>query len=94
MRRTWDRRPAREQVVEVADPTGDPGVGAGVVEHLHAEAGGAAGDAGMIAFWEIHDSEIGDEFPVDINTTAGLPWWVNHIAFGATDLDDTEPDQD
>ena len=37
----------------------------------------------MIAFWEIHDSEIGDDFPVDINAAAGLPWWVNHIAFDA-----------
>ena len=37
----------------------------------------------MIAFWEIHDSEIGNEFPVDINAAAGLPWWVNHIAFDA-----------
>ena len=40
----------------------------------------------MIAFWEIHDTEIGDDFPVDINTTAGLPWWVNHIAFDAPTL--------
>jgi catechol 2,3-dioxygenase-like lactoylglutathione lyase family enzyme len=47
-------------------------------------------DPGMIAFWEIHDSEIGDRFPVDINESAGLPWWVNHLAFDAptrADLD-------
>ncbi len=46
--------------------------------------------AGMIAFWEIHDDLIGSEFPVDINKSAGLPWWVNHIAFDAptrADLD-------
>ncbi len=43
----------------------------------------ASGDAGMIAFWEIHDPVIGDDYSVDINTVAGLPWWVNHIAFDA-----------
>lgn len=48
------------------------------------------GDAGMIAFWEIHDDTIGDDFPVNLNRAAGLPWWVNHIAFDAptrADLD-------
>jgi hypothetical protein len=44
---------------------------------------GGSADQGMIAFWEIHDAEIGDDFPVDINASAGLPWWVNHIAFDA-----------
>jgi catechol 2,3-dioxygenase-like lactoylglutathione lyase family enzyme len=47
-------------------------------------------DNGMIAFWEIHDTEIGDSFPVDINRAAGLPWWVNHIAFDAPTHDDLE----
>ena len=42
-----------------------------------------SGDPGMIAFWEIHDPAIGTDFSVDINKTAGLPWWVNHIAFDA-----------
>jgi catechol 2,3-dioxygenase-like lactoylglutathione lyase family enzyme len=42
-----------------------------------------SGDPGMIAFWEIHDPAIGDDFSVDINKAAGLPWWVNHIAFDA-----------
>ena len=43
----------------------------------------SSGDTGMIAFWEIHDSTIGADFPVDINAAAGLPWWVNHLAFDA-----------
>jgi len=42
-----------------------------------------SGDPGMIAFWEIHDPVIGSEFSVDLNKAAGLPWWVNHIAFDA-----------
>lgn len=49
-----------------------------------------SGDQGMIAFWEIHDLEIGGDFGVDLNASAGLPWWVNHLAFDAptrADLD-------
>ena len=53
-----------------------------VLDDTSGAVGGSA-DQGMIAFWEIHDSEIGNEFPVDINAAAGLPWWVNHIAFDA-----------
>ena len=54
------------------------------------EDGATSADSGMIAFWEIHDSVIGDQFPVDINASSGRPWWVNHIAFDAptrADLD-------
>jgi len=42
---------------------------------------------GLIAFWELHDDKIGTEFPVDINASAGLPWWVNHLAFDAPTLE-------
>lgn len=59
------------------DTTGDAG-----------SSDNSSGDNGMIAFWEIHDTEIGDSFPVDINRAAGLPWWVNHIAFDAPTLAD------
>lgn len=54
------------------------------------ETGSSSSDNGMIAFWEIHDSEIGEAFEVDINKSAGLPWWVNHIAFDAPTLADLE----
>ena len=50
----------------------------------------SSADNGMIAFWEIHDTEIGDTFPVDVNASAGLPWWVNHIAFDAPTYADLE----
>lgn len=47
----------------------------------------AAGERGaakdLIAFWEINCDDIGNEFEVDINAAAGLPGWVNHIAFDA-----------
>lgn len=42
---------------------------------------GAAKD--LIAFWDISCDDIGDAYEVDINAAAGLPSWVNHIAFDA-----------
>ncbi|MGI9646679.1 MAG: VOC family protein, partial [Ilumatobacteraceae bacterium] len=44
---------------------------------------GDSSDAGMIAFWDIHDPEIGTGYSTDINAATGLPWWVNHVAFDA-----------
>lgn len=57
-------------------------------------ASGHSSDNGMIAFWEIHDDEIGTEFSVDINTSVGLPVWVNHIAFDAPTRADLERHRD
>ena len=62
----------------VASPT--PNDGDGWSKHFFYDTGGN----GMIAFWEIHDAAIGDDFPTDINAAAGLPWWVNHVAFDAS----------
>lgn len=42
--------------------------------------------SGMIAFWELHDDAI-PTFEVDLNKAAGLPWWVNHLAFDAPTLE-------
>lgn len=70
------------KVVTAATP-GPPGQEpAGFSKHFFYSTGDS-GDGGMIAFWEIHDPAIGDDFPTDINAAAGLPWWVNHIAFDA-----------
>ena len=63
-----------------------PNDGDGFSKHFFYSTGPAdepGGDHGMIAFWEIHDGEIGTDFGVDLNASAGLPWWVNHIAFDA-----------
>src|SRR5438128_1000659 len=68
----------------VVGPT--PGEHGGWSKHFFYETG-LPGEA-MMAFWELHDDAIGADFPVDINTTAGLPWWVNHIAFDAPTVDD------
>jgi catechol 2,3-dioxygenase-like lactoylglutathione lyase family enzyme len=61
----------------------NPGEHGGWSKHFFYDTG----SDGMIAFWEIHDELIGDEFPVDINASAGLPWWVNHIAFDAPTME-------
>ncbi len=72
----------------------NPGEHGGWSKHFFYATGVGDGkpsaDSGMIAFWEIHDSEIGDQFPVDINAAAGLPWWVNHIAFDAPTREDLD----
>jgi catechol 2,3-dioxygenase-like lactoylglutathione lyase family enzyme len=48
------------------------------------------GDGEMIAFWELHsDTErLEDGQSAGISKGMGLPEWVNHIAFHASDLDD------
>jgi catechol 2,3-dioxygenase-like lactoylglutathione lyase family enzyme len=77
------------KVVTAATPGPDGRPSDGFSKHVF-YATGESSDAGMIAFWEIHDPLIGDDFPVDLNAAAGLPWWVNHIAFDAptrADLD-------
>jgi catechol 2,3-dioxygenase-like lactoylglutathione lyase family enzyme len=48
------------------------------------------GSNGMIAFWELHDEKIGNDFPTALSEGFGLPIWVNHIAFAAHDLADIE----
>jgi hypothetical protein len=47
-----------------------------------------------MAFWELHDDEIGDDYPVNVNTSLGLPGWVNHIAFDAATLDELHEHRD
>lgn len=38
-------------------------------------------DAGLIAFWELHEPSVEGSFRGDISTGLGLPQWVNHLAF-------------
>ena len=75
----------------VTAPT--PGDHGGWSKHFFYSTGESA-DHGLMAFWEIHDDQIGSTFPVDINSTAGLPFWVNHIAFDAPTLADLERHRD
>jgi catechol 2,3-dioxygenase-like lactoylglutathione lyase family enzyme len=73
------------KVVTAPTPGPDGAPGDGFSKHFFYDTNviHPSGDQGMIAFWEIHDDVIGDDFPVDINAAAGLPWWVNHLAFDA-----------
>ena len=41
-----------------------------------------------IAFWDLHDESIKNEWSPAISTGQGLPMWVNHLAFRATNLED------
>lgn len=43
-----------------------------------------------IAFWDLHDESIGDKWSPALSTGMGLPIWVNHIAFRASDLSDLD----
>jgi len=56
---------------------------AGWSKHVFYDTGGQ----GLIAFWDLHDTEIGTDFRTDISTALGLPVHINHIAFDAVDLD-------
>ena len=62
-------------VKTVVAPTEHAG---GWAKHVFYDTGGD----GLMAFWDLHDDEIGDFDPA-ISTGAGLPMWVNHVAFHA-----------
>jgi catechol 2,3-dioxygenase-like lactoylglutathione lyase family enzyme len=44
------------------------------------------GEGQLMAFWELHDDSLPQDFPTGFSTAVGLPQWVNHIAFAAADL--------
>ncbi|MCZ6785492.1 MAG: VOC family protein [Proteobacteria bacterium] len=56
----------------------------GWAKHFFYDTGGGQ----LMAFWEIHDDTIGTDFETGLSRAAGLPDWVNHIAFAAADLND------
>jgi catechol 2,3-dioxygenase-like lactoylglutathione lyase family enzyme len=58
----------------------------GWAKHFFYDTGGGE----MMAFWELHDDTIGNDWSPAISTGLGLPDWVNHLAFAASDLDDLE----
>ena len=44
----------------------------------------------LMAFWELHDPTLPEDFATGLAEAAGLPPWVNHVAYGARDLEDIE----
>jgi len=51
------------------------------------------GNGEMLAIWDLHADEVPDFDPA-ISTGLGLPNFVNHIAFGASDLDELDTRKD
>ena len=51
------------------------------------------GNGELLALWDLHSSEL-DDFDTAISTGLGLPNFVNHIAFGASDLDELDARKD
>jgi len=60
--------------------------GHGFSKHLFYDTGST--EDGIIAFWDLHDDRLADDWSADISRGLGLPIGINHIAFTASDLDD------
>jgi catechol 2,3-dioxygenase-like lactoylglutathione lyase family enzyme len=58
----------------------------GWAKHFFYETGGGE----LMAFWELHDDAIPTPANTGMSSGVGLPEWVNHVAFGATDLQDLD----
>ncbi len=56
-------------------------VGDGFMRHVFYDTG----EGGMLAFFDVHGVGEADSWTSEISTANGLPIWVNHIAFGATE---------
>lgn len=48
------------------------------------------GNGEMMAFWELHGAQVPEDFPTGLSEAAGLPAWVNHIAFGSASVAELE----
>jgi len=48
------------------------------------------GEGELMAFWELQDPAIPEGFPTGLSESAGLPDWVNHLAFACRDKDHLE----
>jgi len=77
------------KVVSARTPTGT-----GWSRHFFYDTTGsgatAADSTGMIAFWELRDEAIGDDWRPGLSKSVGLPSWVNHLAWDAPTLDALE----
>ncbi len=59
--------------------TGQPGVGHQFLRHVFFDTG----DGSCIAFFDLHGVGETEGWRSDVSTGAGLPVWVNHVAFKA-----------
>ncbi len=63
-------------------------------KHLFYDTGAEGGSEGMIAFWDLHDPDLPDDFDPDISRGLGLRPGINHLAFSASDVDDLHARRD
>jgi len=63
-------------------PTGEQGF----AKHLFYDTGNGE----LMAFWDLHDPGLPDDWSPAIATALGLPIWTNHIAFAASDRADLD----
>jgi catechol 2,3-dioxygenase-like lactoylglutathione lyase family enzyme len=61
-------------------------IGKGWAKHLFYSTGSARDQ--LIAFWDLHDETLPEDWSPDISRGLGLAPGVNHLAFSAEDLDD------
>jgi catechol 2,3-dioxygenase-like lactoylglutathione lyase family enzyme len=78
----YSRAMGFELVKTVVGPT----PAGGWAKHFFYDTGGGE----LMAFWELHDDSIGEGYSAAISTGMGLPEWVNHVAFGASDPADLD----
>lgn len=75
------------ELVKVAvGPAGEKGF----AKHLFYDTG----DGELMAFWDLHDPDLGDDWSSAIATGMGLPIWTNHVAFAASDRADLDRRRD
>ena len=71
---------------ELAKVVAAPSPEGGWAKHVFYETGKDE----YIAFWELHEMNVPSSWSPALSKGQGLPTWVNHLAFRATDLADLE----
>jgi len=71
---------------ELAKVVAAPSPEGGWAKHVFYETGKDE----YIAFWELHDMKLRENWSPALSKGQGLPTWVNHLAFRAGDLADLE----
>jgi len=62
----------------------------GWAKHFFYDTGGGE----LMAFWELHDETLPQDFPTSLARATGLPEWVNHLAFAAASVEELEGRRD
>ena len=60
--------------------------GGGFAKHFFYDTGNGE----MMAFWEIHDDSMPQDFKTGMSSAVGLPLWINHLAFDPGSMDELQ----